>query len=98
AGHVTGVQTCALPILYDQFEDRWLLSQFTTSGLDDPTKPFWNCVAVSTTGDPTGTYYRYAFETTSDGVFYFPDYPKYGVWRNSRSEERRVGYECRCWA
>ena len=70
-------------VLYDQFEDRWLLSQFTTSGLDDPTKPFWNCVAVSTTGDPAGTYYRYAFETTSDGLFYFPDYPKYGLWRNS---------------
>ncbi len=70
-------------VLYDQLEDRWFLSQFTTSGLNDPTKPFWNCVAVSTTGDPTGTYYRYAFETTSDGVFYFPDYPKYGLWRNS---------------
>src|SRR6266481_3399700 len=70
-------------VLYDKFEDRWLLSQFTTSGLSDPTKPFWNCVAVSTTGDPTGTYFRYAFETTSDGVFYFPDYPKYGLWRDS---------------
>src|SRR5436190_9717666 len=70
-------------VLYDKFEDRWLLSQFTTSGLFDPTKPFWNCVAVSTTSDPTGTYFRYAFETTSDGVFYFPDYPKYGLWRNS---------------
>src|SRR5256714_13062297 len=70
-------------VLYDQLEDRWILSQFTTSGLNDPTKPFWNCVAVSTTGDPTGTYFRYAFETTSDDVFYFPDYPKYGLWRNS---------------
>src|SRR5207253_4413792 len=70
-------------VLYDQLEDRWLLSQFTTSGLSDPTKPFWNCVAISTTGDPTGTYFRYAFVTTSDGIFYFPDYPKYGLWRNS---------------
>src|SRR6266487_2964938 len=70
-------------VLYDQLEDRWLLSQFTTSGLNDPTKPFWNCVAISTTGDPTGTYYRYASVTTSDGIFYFPDYPKYGLWRNS---------------
>src|SRR5438034_7672627 len=69
-------------VLYDQLEDRWLLSQFTTSGLNDPTKPFWNCVAISTTSDPTGTYFRYAFETTSDGIFYFPDYPKYGLWRN----------------
>ena len=70
-------------VLYDQFMDRWLLSQFTTSGLNDPTKPFWNCVAISTSGDPTGTYYRYAFETTSDGIFYFPDYPKYGNWTDS---------------
>jgi hypothetical protein len=61
-------------VLYDQFMDRWLLSQFTTRG---PT--FYNCVAVSTTGDPTGSYFRYAFTT---GVN-FPDYPKYGVWTDS---------------
>jgi hypothetical protein len=68
-------------VVYDQFVDRWLLTQFTTSGLDDPTKPFWNCVAISTTGDPTGTYYRYAFET--ENFQFFPDYPKYGVWTDS---------------
>lgn len=68
-------------VLYDQFVDRWILTQFTTSGLDDPTKPFWNCVAVSTTGDPTGSYYRYAFET--EHFQFFPDYPKYGVWTDS---------------
>src|SRR5438132_8319058 len=67
--------------LYDQLEDRWILSQFTTSGLSDPNKPFWNCVAVSTTGDPTGTYFRYAFETKN--FQFFPDYPKYGVWTDS---------------
>ena len=68
-------------VLYDQLADRWILSQFTTSGLSDLTRPFWNCVAISTTGDPTGTYYRYAFET---GHFqFFPDYPKYGVWTDS---------------
>jgi hypothetical protein len=68
-------------VVYDQFVDRWLLTQFTTSGLFDPTRPFWNCVAISTTGDPTGTYYRYAFET--ENFQFFPDYPKYGVWTNS---------------
>ena len=68
-------------VLYDQITDRWILSQFTTSGLDDPSKPFWNCVAVSTTGDPTGSYYRYAFETAN--FQFFPDYPKYGVWTDS---------------
>ncbi|MEP6527705.1 MAG: hypothetical protein ABJA86_11140 [Nocardioidaceae bacterium] len=66
-------------VLYDQLADRWILTQFTTRGFDDPTLPFYNCVAVSTTGDPTGSYYRYAFTTG----FNFPDYPKYGVWTNS---------------
>ncbi len=70
-------------VLYDKLENRWLLSQFTTRGLDDPTLPFYNCVAISVTGDPTGAYYRYAFETTFDGLFYFPDYPKYGNWKKS---------------
>jgi len=60
-------------VLYDQLEDRWLLSQFTTAG-----PIFYNCVAISQTGDPTGAYFRYAFST---GVN-FPDYPKYGLWRN----------------
>jgi len=66
-------------VLYDQFADRWLLSQFTTRGLDDPSLPFYNCVAISQSGDPTGAYYRYAFTTG----FNFPDYPKYGVWTHS---------------
>jgi hypothetical protein len=66
-------------VLYDQLAGRWILSQFTTRGLDDPTRPFFNCVAVSTTGDPTGSYFRYAFSTG----FNFPDYPKYGVWTDS---------------
>jgi len=75
-------------VLYDQFSDRWLLSQFTTRGLDDPSLPFYNCVAISATPDPTGVYYRYAFKTQADpesppGGTFFPDYPKYGVWKDS---------------
>lgn len=57
-------------VLYDQAADRWLLSQFS-----DSAGPFFNCIAISTSGDPTGTYFRYAFEAPT-----FPDYPKYGVW------------------
>jgi len=66
-------------VVYDQLADRWILSQFTTRGFDDPALPFFNCVAISTSGDPTGSYYRYAFTTG----FNFPDYPKYGVWTDS---------------
>ena len=61
-------------VLHDQFNDRWILSQFTASG---PT--YFNCIAISTTADPTGTYYRYAVATGTN----FPDYPKYGVWSNA---------------
>jgi len=75
-------------VLYDKLEDRWLLTQFTTRGLNPDGsyngKPFYNCVAISQTGDPTGAYFRYAFSTSAPGsVTFFPDYPKYGVWTDS---------------
>ncbi len=69
-------------VLYDQFADRWILTQFTTRGIDYPDEPlnlFYDCVAISTTPDPTGPYYRYAFTTG----YNFPDYPKYGMWTDS---------------
>jgi subtilisin-like proprotein convertase family protein len=58
-------------VIYDQLADRWMLTQFTAGG---PT--YYNCVALSTSGDPLGTYYRWAFSTGIN----FPDYPKYGLW------------------
>jgi hypothetical protein len=76
-------------VVYDQFVDRWLLSQFTTRGFNPDGSfnglPFYNCVAISQTGDPTGAYYRYAFITSNEGSTsaFFPDYPKYGVWTDS---------------
>ena len=81
------VEDCTDPsgdpiVVYDQFADRWLLSQFTTRG-----PLYYDCVAISMTGDPTGAYYRYAFVTQSDpelpGGSFFPDYPKYSVWKDS---------------
>src|SRR5918999_863698 len=66
-------------VLHDQLADRWILTQFTTAGLNVPAGTFYNCVAVSTTADPTGSYYRYAFSTGPN----FPDFPKYGVWPNA---------------
>lgn len=61
-------------VLYDRRNDRWILTQFTSRGPN-----YWNCVAVSQTGDPTGAYYRYAFAAGPN----FPDYPKYGDWSDS---------------
>jgi hypothetical protein len=58
-------------VLYDPIADRWILSQFTAAN------PYGECVAVSTTSDPTGSYYRYFFQFSTT-IFY--DYPKLGVW------------------
>jgi hypothetical protein len=59
-------------VQYDKLANRWVLTQFSVS-----TLPYLQCVAVSTTSDATGSYYRYAF---SYGNTQFPDYPKLGVW------------------
>ena len=37
--------------------------------------PFYQCIAVSTTPDPTGSYHRYQFSFDK-----LNDYPKFGVW------------------
>src|SRR6267143_1057750 len=57
-------------VLYDPMADRWVISQFSVT-----TQPFLQCVAVSTTGEPTRPYARYSFQYSN-----FPDYPKMGVW------------------
>lgn len=66
------------PILqYDRISNRWVLSQFAfaVNGSFNPIAPFAQCIAVSTSGDPTGTYalYEYQFDA-------LPDYGKLGVW------------------
>ncbi len=46
-------------VLYDKVADRWVISQFASAtGGKAVTE---ECFAVSTTGDATGSYYRYAF-------------------------------------
>ena len=60
-------------VQYDKQHDRWILTQFAVTGATSGS--YLQCIAVSTTGDPTGSYNRYAFAFTD-----FPDYPKLGVW------------------
>ncbi len=58
-------------VLYDRIANRWLISQFAGT-----TVPTDECIAISTTSDATGTYYRYGFHLGSN----FFDYPHLGVW------------------
>ncbi len=60
-------------VLYDQTADRWLISQFS---LPPGGTAYAVLVAVSATGDPLGTWYRYVFNFGNR----LPDYPKLGVW------------------
>lgn len=57
-------------VLYDEYADRWFLSQFGTSG----NKIY---IAISTSPDPTGSYYTYTFTSPQ-----FPDYLKFSIWEN----------------
>ncbi len=57
-------------VLYDELADRWMLVQFA-----DLFGSNTMCIAISTTPDPTDTYYRYQFALPD-----VPDYMKLGVW------------------
>ena len=61
-------------IQYDKAAGRWVAFQNVFSA------PYMACVAVSTTNDATGSYFRYAFNLGSTN---FPDYPKWGVWSDA---------------
>jgi len=56
-------------VLYDERADRWVLTEFSASGNNMH-------VAISTTPDPSGAYYKYTFNSPGG----FPDYPKYSIW------------------
>lgn len=58
-------------VLFDKQAQRWIFTQFAVS-----SRPYYQCVAVSTTADATGSYNRYAYSFGTN----FNDYPKVGVW------------------
>lgn len=60
-------------VQYDQLANRWIFTQFANVG--SSTGPYYECFAISTGTDPTGSYYRYwtIFSNLND-------YPKLGVW------------------
>ncbi|WP_395045244.1 GEVED domain-containing protein [Flavobacterium sp.] len=58
-------------VMYDKAADRWFLAQFGSS----TDKKIY--IAVSTTNDPTGSYYTYTYVSPQ-----FPDYLKFSVWQD----------------
>jgi hypothetical protein len=62
-------------VQYDHLADRWMVSQFALPNY--PSGPFYQCIAVSQTADPTGAWYRYQFQISATKL---NDYPHFGVW------------------
>src|SRR5206468_9068598 len=62
-------------VLYDRLAGRWVMSQFALPNY--PAGPFYQCIAVSQTSDPTGAFNLYAFKISDTKL---NDYPKLGVW------------------
>jgi PKD repeat protein/subtilisin-like proprotein convertase family protein len=60
---------CDPVIQYDELADRWMIAEFDSSANT-------LCVYISTTPDPLGTWYAYAFDPPGG----MQDYPKYAVW------------------
>ena len=62
-------------VLFDALANRWLGSQFALPNF--PAGPFYECVAISESADPTGAWHRYEFLISDTKM---DDYPKFGVW------------------
>ncbi len=58
---------------FDHLSNRWMMSQFALGFPDN----FHQCIAVSASADPLGTWYLYDFQTSTVN---FNDYGKFGVW------------------
>jgi hypothetical protein len=64
-------------VLYDKLANRWLISQFTSTA---SSGTYYQCVALSTTANATGSYYRWAFAVPNG---HFGDYPHFGAWTDA---------------
>lgn len=59
-------------VLYDEMADRWFAAEFSLC-----QNPDRMLIAISTTNDPTGTWYTYSFNMNG-----MPDYEKFGIWHD----------------
>ncbi|MGH2595652.1 MAG: hypothetical protein ACRDH7_06790 [Actinomycetota bacterium] len=66
-------------VVYDPMADRWFVADFSWANIDNG--PYYECVAVSKTGDPVaGGWWLYAIRVDDANHNWLPDYPKMGIW------------------
>lgn len=71
-------------VLFDTVANRWLVTTLAVQALQKdktPIGPFFECIAISKTSDPTlaNGWFFYAFFISVTDI---PDYPKFGAWRD----------------
>ena len=64
---------------WDKIAHRWVIAQNTFSG------GYYTCIAISTSADATGTYYRFSYPQPG-----FPEYPKWGIWPDAYYRRRTI--------
>jgi hypothetical protein len=65
---------------WDKLAHRWVMTQPVFSS------PYMTCIAISTTSDATGSYYRFAFPQNAG----FPDYPKWGLMPDAYYQSQNI--------
>jgi len=69
---------------YDAAADHWLITQLGSAG----SAPYSECIAVSTSNDPRGSYYLYTYSFGTS----LNDYPKFGVWPTASNSAYLASY------
>jgi len=65
-------------VVYLPQYDRWVVSDFAWTNIQNG--PYFQCIAVSQTSNPTGAYFLYTIQTHAT---FLPDYPKMGIWNDA---------------
>jgi hypothetical protein len=70
-------------VQYDRTADRWMITQ-----LGSLSNPYSECIAVSTSPDPMGSYSLYSYDMGN----YLNDYPKFGIWPTATNSAYLASY------
>jgi hypothetical protein len=80
-------------VFYDHVADRWVASDFAFPGTLPGAGPFYQCVAVSQTGDPVnGGWFLYAIQHDPANPTWIGDYPKFAFWNSGGSPAQNAYY------
>ncbi len=73
-------------VFYDHQADRWVISDFAFATFPS-AGPFYQCIAVSTSPDPAGTYNLYALQHEPSHITWLGDYPKFAMWNDGGTQD-----------